>query len=195
MEVVVVLAHPNDDSWNHEIASCACDALRRAGHLVHLLDLYALGFTAAMTEDERRAYHTSVPVLDPMVADHAALVRAADALVFIYPTWWSAMPAILKGWLERVLVPGVAFRFDERGKVRPGLKNVRQLVGISTYGSPWTYVKVMNDNGRRTLLRTVRLNTGLRTRTKWFGFYRSDTANADDRQRFLERVERGMRSL
>ena len=57
--------------------------------------------------------------------------------MFVYPTWWSGLPAILKGWLERVMVPGVGFRFDERThKVRPGLGQVRHIIGISTYGSP-----------------------------------------------------------
>ena len=79
-----------------------------------MLDLYAVGFAAAMSPEERHAYHGDEPIIDPLVAEHAALVLRADALVFVYPTWWSGLPAILKGWLERVMVPGVGFRFDER---------------------------------------------------------------------------------
>ena len=94
-------------------------ALAANGHTVHLLDLYALGFRAAMSADERRAYHGEQPIIDPLVAEHAALVRACEALVFVYPTWWSAMPAILKGWLERVLVPGVGFDVRRQGQSRP----------------------------------------------------------------------------
>ena len=95
-----------------------------------------------------------------MVAEHAALVQQAQTLVFVYPTWWSQPPAILRGWLERVLVPGVAFRFDDKGKVRPGLQHVRRIIGISTYGAPWTYVKLLNDGGRRMLTRALRMNCG-----------------------------------
>jgi hypothetical protein len=73
---------------------------------------------------------------------------ARRALVFVYPTWWSGLPAILKGWLERVLVPGVGFVLDERtNKVRPGLGQVRHLVGISTYGSPRSYVRSSTTTG------------------------------------------------
>ena len=148
-----------------------------------------------MSAEEHVAYHSDDPVLDPLVAEHAALVKAADALVFIYPTWWSSMPAVLKGWLERVMVPGVAFVFDDKGKVRPGLSNVRHIVGVSTYGSPRAYVKFVNDNGRRTLTRALRLNTGLRTRRSWLGLYAIDTATAEQREKFLARVEHKMRAL
>jgi putative NADPH-quinone reductase len=195
MQVLVVLAHPNDDSLNHSVSERACAALRSAGHEVHVLDLYALGFRAAMSREEHIAYHTDSPILDATVAEHAALVRSCAVLIFIYPTWWSSLPAILKGWLERVLVPGVGFTFNAHGKVRPGLLHVRRLVGISTYGSPRRYVKLVNDNGRRTILRTVRLNTGLRTRTTWLPLYRVDTSSAAQREAFLRKVERRMRAL
>lgn len=193
--MLVVLAHPTAGSLNHVIADRACTALRTAGHDVHFLDLYALGFRAAMTSAERLAYHTDAPITDPMVREHAELVRTSAALVFVYPTWWSSMPAILKGWLERVFVPGIGFEFNDEGKVRPALTQVRRLVGISTYGSPWAYVKAINDNGRRTIMRTIRINTGRSTRSTWLGLYAIDTATATERERFLERVERKMRAL
>lgn len=193
--MLVVLAHPTAGSLNHAIAQRACTALRTAGHDVQLLDLYALGFRAAMTAEERAAYHGTTPIVDPLVREHAELVRTSDALVFVYPTWWSSMPAILKGWLERVFVPGIGFQFNEEGKVRPALTQVKRLVGISTYGSPWAYVKAVNDNGRRVIMRTLRINTGRATRSTWLGLYAIDTATSAERERFLERVERRMRAL
>ncbi len=195
MHVVVVLAHPNSDSFCHALAERACAGLRTAGHEVHLLDLYALGFRAAMSPADHAAYHSDEPAIDPMVVEHIALVRHAQALVFVYPTWWSSTPAMLKGWLERVMVPGVAFVFNGKGKVRPGLTNVRRIVGISTYGSPRAYVKFVNDNGRRMITRALRLNTGLRTRRSWLALYAIDTATAAQREAFLAKVERRMRSL
>ena len=195
MHVLVVLAHPNSDSFSHAVADRACVGLRGAGHDVQVLDLYALGFRAAMSRDDHVAYHSDHPTIDPMVADHGALILRSDALVFVYPTWWSSLPAILKGWLERVMVPGVAFVFNDKGKVRPGLTNVRRIVGISTYGSPRSYVRVINDNGRRTLTRALRLNTGLRTRTSWLGLYAIDSATPAQRTEFLDNVEQKMRSL
>lgn len=193
MQALVVIAHPCSDSFAHAAATSATDGLARAGHRVDVIDLYAEGFRAAMSLPERLAYDTDEPVVDPQVADHVRRLQRAEILVFVYPTWWSGLPAILKGWLERVMVPGVGFTFDERsGKVRPGLGHVRRIVGISTYGSPRTSVKVVNDNGRRILTRALRMSCGWRVRTRWLALYAMDTASDDDRRRFLRRVEQRM---
>ena len=137
MNILMVTAHPCADSFTHAVAAAARRGLERGGNDVTSLDLYALGFAAGNVARRAGAYHTDHPLIDPLTSEHAGLVQRAGMLVFVYPTWWSGPPAILRGWLERVFVPGVAFRFDARGKLRPALTNVRQIVGISTYGSPW----------------------------------------------------------
>ena len=91
------------------LPSTATASLSKAGHQVTVIDLYGEGFRAAMSKGEWLAYHSERPILDPMAERHADIVKQAEALVFVYPTWWSTMPAILKGWLERVMVPGVGF--------------------------------------------------------------------------------------
>ncbi len=200
MDVLVVCAHPDADSFNHALTAAAERGLAAGGHRVTTLDLYALDFAAARSAAEHRAYQewtspADPPVLDPMVAEHAALVGRAQAIVFVYPTWWSQPPAILKGWLERVLVPGVSFTFDASGKVQPGMQHVKRIVGISTYGSPWTYVKLMNDGGRRMITRALRMSCGMRTPTTWLGLYSVDTAGAEERRAFIDRVEHRMSHL
>jgi putative NADPH-quinone reductase len=106
-----------------------------------------------------------------VIAEHAEVVKQAQILVFVYASSMYTLPARLKGWLERVMVPGVAFRFNSDGKVRPALGSVRKIVGIATYDQSWWKVKLVNDNGRRILCRALRLNTGFRTRTRWVGVY------------------------
>jgi putative NADPH-quinone reductase len=196
VHAAVVLAHPRADSYAHALAQRAVDGLQAAGHRVDVIDLYADGFRAAMSEAEREAYHGDQPILDPLVQTSADLVRIVDALIFIYPTWWSGLPAILKGWMERVMVPGVGFTFEERtGKVRPGLTNVRHLIGISTYGSPKSIVRVVNDNGRRTIMRALRLSCGFGVRTRWHGLYAIDTSTGGQRAEFAAHIERSMTDL
>ena len=196
MNVLVVLAHPCPDSFNHACAAAAKTGLERAGHTVDLIDLYSDRFVASMSLEERLAYETGTPILDPMVEDHAVRLKRAEALVFVYPTWWSGLPAILKGWLERVMVPGVSFEFDpETGKVRPALQHVRRLVGVSTYGSPRRNVLLINDNGRRVITRALRMSCGWRTRTTWLGLYAMDTSTEAHRRAFLGRIETRMAAL
>jgi len=187
---LVVVAHPCADSFCHAAAAAAERGLAAAGHDVDRLDLYEVGFRAAMSVDERRAYESDQPILDPQVAEHVTLLRAAETLVFVYPTWWSGLPAILKGWLERTMVPGVGFTFDERtGRVRPGLRHVRHIVGVSTWGSPRPFALLINDNGRRVLSRALRMSCGWRARPRWMALYRMDTATDEERTAFLRRVE------
>jgi NAD(P)H dehydrogenase (quinone) len=195
MNVVVVFAHPSADSFGQAICSTAVSALESSGHNVSLLALYQSHFAAAMSREEWLAYHGESPALDPEVKLHGELVRSADALIFIYPTWWSGLPSIMKGWFDRVLVPGVAFHFNKKDKVRPSLKHVQHLVGISTYGSPRTYITLMNDNGRRIIMRALRGCTGWRTKRTWLGMYNMGNATSNERTAFLERVHKTMREL
>jgi putative NADPH-quinone reductase len=196
MNVLVVLAHPCPESFTHACAAAAEAGLIRGGHAVDRIDLYAERFRTAMSRDERLAYDTDAPILDPQVADHAERVKRADVLLFVYPTWWSGLPAILKGWLERVMVPGVGFTFDPTtNKVRPGLTHVRRIVGISVYGSPRWQTSLLNDNGRRTICRALRLSCGWRVRTRWLGMYAMDTSTDEARRAHLARVEREMAAL
>jgi NAD(P)H dehydrogenase (quinone) len=189
MRVLVVHAHPSPTSFSRALSDAAETALRGAGHRVTVVHLDDEGFRPAMSAAERTAYHSEAPVLDPQVERHAALVRQAEALVFVYPTWWAGPPAVLKGWLERVLVPGVAFHLDPKtNKVRTDLRHVRRLVGISTYGSSRLYVRVLSDPGRRTIMRALRMLCGRRCRRTWLGLYGMDTSTLEQREAFLATV-------
>lgn len=195
MRYLVVFAHPDSESFSAALCRSAVDGLQEAGHHVDLIDLYAEGFDPRMSTAERRAYETETPILSAQIEHHAALVRRAQGLIFVYPTWWWGMPAIMKGWLERVLVPGVSFVLDPKtNKVKPGLGQLRHVVGISTYGSSRTLMRLFNDAGRRNVLRCVRvLAPPLRCRSTWLGLYSLDRATMAQREAFLTRVRSSMR--
>ena len=186
MNVVVVLGHPSADSYCAAIFERIIHALElQPAHSVTAIRLADEKFVTAMSTAERVAYETKTPLISDETKRHADVLLQAEALIFVYPTWWSGLPAQLKGWLERVFVVGVAFRFNNRGKIRPNLQNVRHIIGVSTYGSPWRYVKLINDNGRRTLTRAIRTSTGMRARTMWCGLYALDTCTLEQRQDFI----------
>ena len=196
MRALVVIAHPDGNSLCHAAARRAVTGLERAEHHVDVIDLYAQGYRAAMSLPERLAYESDDPISDPLVAEHAELLEQAQVLVFVYPTWWSGLPAILRGWFERTMVPGVGFHLDpDTNKVRPGLGHVRRIVGISTWGSPRPYAWLVNDNGRRVISRALRMSCGLRTRTRWIACYGLDRPDHTRDATFLDRVERRLASV
>ena len=185
MNIVVVLGHPSADSYCAAIFGKIIGSLdAHATHKITAIRLAEENFVTAMSAAERAAYETSSPLISDETKYHAETLMQAEALIFVYPTWWSGLPAQLKGWLDRVFVLGVAFRFNSN-KIQPNLQNVKHIIGVSTYGSPRRYVKLINDNGRRTLTRAIRMSTGLRTRTMWCGIYALDTCTQQKREEFI----------
>src|SRR4051794_9571401 len=101
MKLLLILAHPIEDSFNKAIAETARNALLAKGHEVDWLDLYAEDFDPRLTRAERASYFAE-PYDSSAVAPLVARVRAVDALVLVFPQWWFGFPAILKGFFDRV---------------------------------------------------------------------------------------------
>ncbi len=194
MNCLVIHAHPDPESFNTALRERAVASLDRAGHRVEVIDLYGTGYNPAMSEQEHIDYYTNgVAHPDAVVAAHIEQLKRAQMLVFVYPTWWSGLPAIMKGWLDRTFLPEVAFTLgdetDGKAEVRPNLTNVTRLVGITTYGSKRSDVALLGDAGRRTVTRTVRLVCAKRCRTTWLGLHQLDTSTAEERAAFLDRID------
>ena len=105
MNVSLILGHPRTGSLCHALAEAAANALRANGHALTLHDLYAEGFDPVMKPEESVARVSN----DPLVEQHCAELAAAEGLVVVHPNWWGQPPAILKGWIDRVVRPGVAY--------------------------------------------------------------------------------------
>lgn len=138
--VVLVVAHPRPDSLNHALARRLGDAVARAGGRLVTHDLYAEGFDPVLPAEESfvvgRDLHRGGPSGDPLLDRHRADLATADALVVVHPVWWGMPPAILAGWLDRVLVPGVAYRLPDAGGLPERLIAIRRLVVVNTTDTP-----------------------------------------------------------
>ncbi|MGW3997699.1 NAD(P)H-dependent oxidoreductase [Amycolatopsis sp. NPDC004772] len=139
--VVVLLAHPRPGSFNHALAARVVDALERAGVPVWFHDLYAEGFDPVLTAEEAytsgsRAEEFLAAEPDPLVRRHRSELAEAGGLVAIHPNWWGKPPAILGGWLDRILVPGVAYRLDDAGGAPESLLSLRRLLVVNTSDTP-----------------------------------------------------------
>jgi NAD(P)H dehydrogenase (quinone) len=191
MRVLVIYAHPLADSFAAALHQAVVAALRRGGHEVDDCDLYAEGFAPVLSAAERREYNTSSPDLSG-VADHVARLRAAEALVLCFPTWWYGMPAILKGYFDRVWARGVAFHLPEGGgAIRPALTNIKQLWVVTTYGAPWWLIRLaLRDPVRAVILGGLARLCGSGAGTRFLALYDIDAASRARCSRFLARVER-----
>lgn len=187
MHALVIYCHPVEGSFSSAIRDAAVNGLHLAGHHVDVIDLAAENFDPVMSRDEWLAYMQSHGAIAPSLEKHVALVKAADILVFVYPTWWSGLPAQLKGWLERIMVENVAYKFNRNNRVRPALTNVKKIYIFSTFGSPRWYITFVHNNGKRILSRALRLSTG-RARVQSRFLYAMDTTDNQRRQRFLSDV-------
>lgn len=188
MKALVAYAHPVEGSFCSAVRDRLTDSLVAAGHEVDLMDLYAEEFNTTLSAEEH-ALHHSGPENKPAIADHARRLSSAEALVFVYPTWWGGQPAILKGWFDRVWVEGVAYTLDEgASRIRPLLRNVRRLVVVTTHGSSKWVNALQGEPGKRVILRGLRSLCHPRARSRWIAMYGVDRSRESDRGRFLDRV-------
>jgi NAD(P)H dehydrogenase (quinone) len=195
VKAYVVYCHPDPESFTRAVCSRAVDVLRDAGHQVRMTDLYADDFEPAMTLQEWRE-HPEPTGVRADIAEYCDNLRWCDALMFVYPTWWSGQPAMLTGWLDRVLVRGVAWEVTDGGvSIMRRLTNVRHVVAITSHGSSKFLNVIEGESGRRVLGRAVRLLCHRFARTTWLALYNVDRSTDEDRKAFLDRVERRMHRL
>lgn len=187
MRTLVVYCHPDPDSYTAAVLQRALDALRAAGHDVRLTDLYAEDFDPVLSAEERR--HHLDPGASESVSRHADDLSWCEQLVLVYPTWWSGQPAMLKGWIDRVWVRGIAWDLPPgSNRVRPMLHNVHRLIAVTTHGSSKLLNALQGETGKRTVMRTMRSLCNHRARIKWVALYGVDRSTDRDRRRFLDRV-------
>jgi NAD(P)H dehydrogenase (quinone) len=193
MKVLLIRAHPLQDSYNAALADAAQRGLERGGHQVTRIDLYADEFNPVMSAQERRAYHDAA-VIPPDIARYVELLRSHDALLFSYPTWCFGMPAILKGWFDRVFRPGVSMHIDG-AVVTPLLSHIRTVIGVATYGRPRHMAWWMGDPPRKIVTRYVKWFCAKGARTHYLAHYHMNASTDASRAAFLRRVEERLSCL
>jgi NAD(P)H dehydrogenase (quinone) len=135
MNILIVLGHPAPASFNHALAESAAQTLRAAGHRITLHDLCAEHFDPCLPAAEAPV---SAP-LPPAIAAHCRDLQEADGIIIIHPNWWGQPPAILKGWIDRVVRPDIAYRFQEQDSgegVPIGLLKARSAIVFNTSNTP-----------------------------------------------------------
>ena len=189
---LVLFAHPCPESFGAALHSKIVDTLSDRGWEVDDCDLNAEGFQPVLTEAERRGYHDEATNIAP-VATYVERLRAADALIFSFPVWNFGYPAILKGFLDRVFLPGVSFKLDE-GKVMPNLTHIKELAAVTTYGGTRLRAFGAGDPPRKHFTRAV-WHVTRPEKMRYLALYDMNRATDAQRAAFLKKVEVEMTAL
>jgi len=193
MRVLVIYCHPDETSFASSLHRAVTEGLSAAGHAVTDLDLYREGFNPIMTLEERIQYSDS-PSYVESVKKYAAQLASAQSLVAVYPTWWYGMPAMLKGYFDRVWAPGIAYDLTPEGSIdTKRLAHIRRLGVVTTYGAPWWLIRFyMGDPERKLWSRGVRQLCARGCKLDWHACYEMDRAKPAQLERFLAGVKSKM---
>lgn len=189
MRVHVVHAHPVETSFNRALFNAVIEELTSKGHEVDALNLYDERFDAVLSREERLNYHEVPGNLTPAVKPYVDRLRAAEAFIFVHPVWNYGYPAILKGYFDRIFLPGVAFVLEgggDRGNLVPNLKNIKKAAFITTYGGNRLRTMIMGDPPRRIARRWGWAT--FRTRPKYLALYDMNNCTPERLNGFIETV-------
>lgn len=189
VRVLIVYCHPKEGAFASVVRDTVIARLDAAGAQTRLRDLYAEGFQPVLTTSEWSGY-LDAPANRAPVEAHVADLEWCNTLIFIYPTWWHGLPAMMKGWLDRVLLPDVAFLLPKtEGKpIRPGLHHIKRMGVFTTFGASWWLTCLMGAPGRRTLIRGVGSLLKPRAKKVFVAKYLVDSATPEALKKHLEIV-------
>jgi putative NADPH-quinone reductase len=194
MRVLYLYCHPLPESFHAAIRVQAIAGLKGVGHEVDLIDLYADGFNPVLSEEARRHYHDTSRN-QAGLEGYIARLKTADALVVQFPVWCFGMPAMLKGFIDRMFMPGVAFDISDPTRVRPILGNLKHVAGIVTYGRPRWVAFMMGDPPRKIVKRYLRWFADRRARVDYHALYHMNVASEAQRKAFMDKVRGAMARL
>jgi NAD(P)H dehydrogenase (quinone) len=188
VRVFILYANPVATSFGAALHTQVIATLRARGHEIDDCDLYGESFDPVMSEQERVDYHNTT-ISKPRVAAFADRLLAADALVLVYPVWNEGFPAILKGFFDRVFIPGVSFKMGPNGAVTANLQKLKKLAAVCTYGGDRVTTFLLGDPPRRVVKRLVRSMPGHAVKCDYLAHYDMNHTSPERRGAFLKKVK------
>lgn len=196
MNVAIVFNHPYEGSYCNAILQAVTRGLARAGHLVDLLHLDKDGFNPVMTAADLVAFRAKEAV-DPQVLAYKERLERADHLIFIFPIWWELMPALTKGFVDKVIFPGIAYDYTnpQNTRMRPLWGNLKGISIVTTMNTPgWLYGLLFGNAIKKALVLGTFWKMGYRN-VKWLSFNRVKEVSKEKREQWLEQIERRFGAL
>ena len=191
MKVAIIFNHPYEGSYCSAILRSVTAGLTGAGHTVDLFHLDNDGFDPVMRAADLKAYKDGAP-RDTKVIAYRERLSDADHLVFIFPVWWELMPAMTKGFIDKVIFPGVAFDHDHSGRFPKMIKRFHQIKGITlitTMNTPSLVYRLVFGNAiKRALFTGTFWKLGYKNR-RWISFNMVKFVKQEKRVKWLNKIE------
>lgn len=195
MRVLLVVDHPYSGALTHALVASARKGLEAAGHEVDLVDLHADGFDPVMHSEDLAAWrHGETP--NQQVADYQQRLQVADHVVMAFPIWWSVMPAMTKGFIDKVFVKGVAYHQPKPGgMMKRALEKLNGVTVISVMATPEAaYRMILGSPLIKMLFRGTFRQIGIKNLT-WLNHSNPMAKTPEQRAEMLNRVEERMAKL
>lgn len=195
MRTLIVFNHPYEGSYCNAILHAVHKGLQIGGHEVDIIHLDNDRFRPAMTKADLKAFVDHQPI-DPQVIDYSERLRQTDHLIFIFPIWWDIMPAMTKGFIDRVLFPGVVYDHHPRGfGLVPLLDNLKSITMITTMNKPkLMYSLLIGNLIRKAMLKSVFKAMGYKN-LRWISFTSVKRVSHEKRVRWLDNLEKQFSTL
>jgi NAD(P)H dehydrogenase (quinone) len=195
MRIMVVHAHPVETSYNRALCNAILETLSAGGHQTDLVDLYSERFNPILSRENRLRYHDVHGNITPEIQPYVDRLMAADGIVIVFPVWNYGFPAILKGYFDRVFLPGVAFVLEggdspDTGTLKPNLTHIKKVAFVTSYGGDRFRSWLMGDPPRRIAKRWGWVTFGGRLPPPYLAFYNMNAANPDRLKAHIEKVKR-----
>jgi len=191
MKVLVLHSHPVEESYGGALHRQTLESLQAAGHDVDNCNLYAEGFDPVLSRHDRLIYHDypdNIGALKP----HVERLERAEGLVIVTPVWNFGFPAMLKGYFDRVWLPGVSFELAN-GKVRSKLQHIRKLAAVLTYGADPFRAFVAGNPPKKIVKRVLRAQIKPFAPVIFLAHYDMNRSTESSRSQFLSKVSTEMK--
>ena len=180
----IIIAHPWKESFNHAIFNKVKRDLTKEGSSFTCIDLYEDNFTPALSVEELDKFREGIP-LDSKVIDYQSTLKQVSELIIIFPIWWYSMPAVLKGFFDKVMLKNFAYKESATGLIGQ-LSHITKVTIVTTSEGPTWYIKYFKGNFvKGVLIRGILRDIGIKN-TKWINFSNIKKSSKEKRLKFLE---------
>jgi putative NADPH-quinone reductase len=196
MKVVIVFNHPYDGSFCNAILGAVTKGLQKANHEIDLIYLDKDNFNPIMTSADLKAFRDKKPV-DPKVMEYGTRIKTAEHLIFIFPIWWELMPALMKGFVDKVIFPGVAYDYKDASNttMKPLWTNLKGVTMMTTMNTPnWLYWALFGNAIKKAMLLGTFWKMGYKNR-KWMSFNQVKMVSQEKRTKWLLDIETNFSNL